>query len=352
MSEPPLVSVIMIFLNPERFLEEAIASVFAQTCSNWELLLIDDGSSDRSTAIAKGYAERQPERVRYLEHPAHANRGMSASRNLGLAHARGEYIAFLDADDVFLPERLARHVAVLEAQPEVDAVQGRILSWASWQGTETAEEPDTSGPRLPFAPGSVLEPPTLLLTLLDTDGATAPGICNLTVRRHVLARLGGFDDRFRGLYEDWVFASKVYLEVRVGLLADCLALYRQHAESCTQTSRRDGVYRPGRFDPARQAYLRWLEAYLVQREVRDRRVLQALKRQAWAMRHPWMSHLIVLPDALYQGALQGLRATLRLALPGSVYGRLARWRGASKNRRARARVARIARSASREVLDG
>ena len=352
MSEPPFVSVIMIFLNAERFLEEAIASVFAQTYSNWELLLVDDGSSDRSTAIARACAERQPERVRYLEHPAHANRGMSASRNLGLAHARGEYIAFLDADDLFLSERLARHVAMLEAHPEVDAVQGTILSWGSWQGADVAEAPDTSGPRLPFAPGSVLEPPTLLLTLLDTDGATAPGICNLTVRRHVLAGLGGFEDSFRGLYEDWVFASKVYLEARVGLLADCLALYRQHAGSCTQAGRREGVYRPGRFDPAREAYLRWLEAYLGQREVRDRRVLDALQRQVWAMRHPWMSHLIVLPDALYRGALRVLRAALRLALPGSAYGRLARWRGAGKNRRAQARVARIARSASREVLDG
>ena len=65
-----------------------------------------------------------------------------------------------------------------------------------------------------------------------------------------------------------------------------------------------------------------------------------------------MSHVIVLPDALYEAALGALRAALRLALPGSAYGRLARWRGASKNRRAQARVARIARSASREVLDG
>ena len=282
----PLVSIIMIFLDGERFIEEAIESVFTQTWPRWELLLVDDGSSDRSTTIARAYAERHPQRVRYLEHPAHANRGMSASRNLGIAHARGEYIAFLDADDLFLPERLARHIAMLEAHPEVDAVQGKILSWGSWQGADLAEAPDSSEPCLPFAVGSVLEPPTLLLTLLDTDGATAPGICNLTVRRQVLASLGGFEDSFRGLYEDWVFASKLYLEARVGLLADCLAFYRQHAGSCTQTGRRDGVYRPGRFDPARAAYLHWLEAWLAQRGVRDRRVLDALERRAWPMRHP------------------------------------------------------------------
>jgi cellulose synthase/poly-beta-1,6-N-acetylglucosamine synthase-like glycosyltransferase len=66
-SGQPLVSVIMIFLNGERFIEEAIASVFAQTRPHWELLLVDDGSRDRSTAIAKAWAERHPERVRYLQ---------------------------------------------------------------------------------------------------------------------------------------------------------------------------------------------------------------------------------------------------------------------------------------------
>src|SRR5215218_10922420 len=99
MSAKPLVSAIIIFLNEERFIEEAIQSVFAQSYENWELLLVDDGSSDASTRIALRYAEEHPGRVRYLEHPGHQNRGMSASRNLGISHTKGEYIACLDADD-------------------------------------------------------------------------------------------------------------------------------------------------------------------------------------------------------------------------------------------------------------
>src|ERR687889_2435319 len=96
MSSKPLVSSIIIFLNRERFIQEAIESVFAQTYDNWELLLVDDGSTDGSTQIALRYAERYPEKVRYLEHPGHQNSGMSASRNLGIRYAKGEYIAFLD----------------------------------------------------------------------------------------------------------------------------------------------------------------------------------------------------------------------------------------------------------------
>src|SRR5215218_5812117 len=98
MSSESLVSVIIIFLDAERFIEEAIESVFAQTYDDWELLLVDDGSTDGDTRIALEYAEQNPGRVRYLQHPGHQNRGMSASRNLGIGSARGEYIAFLDAD--------------------------------------------------------------------------------------------------------------------------------------------------------------------------------------------------------------------------------------------------------------
>src|SRR6266480_2117874 len=87
----PLVSVVIIFLNEEIFLEEAIQSVFDQTYQNWELLLVDDGSGDGSTTTALNYAERWPGKVRYLDHEGHQNHGQSASRNLGVRHAQGKY---------------------------------------------------------------------------------------------------------------------------------------------------------------------------------------------------------------------------------------------------------------------
>src|SRR5687768_176289 len=113
----PLISAVIIFLNGERFLDEAVRSVLVQTYPNWELLLCDDGSADAATSIAKRYALQHPDRIRYLDHPGHANRGMSATRNLGLHHARGEFIAWLDADDVWLPEHLSRLAAALRSSP-------------------------------------------------------------------------------------------------------------------------------------------------------------------------------------------------------------------------------------------
>src|SRR5829696_6383893 len=132
MSRESLVSCIVNFLNTEEFLGEAIESVLAQTHDNLELLLVDDGSSDGSTRIALGYAEGFPEKVRYLEHTGHENRGAAASRNLGIDQARGKYIALLDSDDTWLENKLEEQVAILESHPEAGMVYGQSQYWHSW----------------------------------------------------------------------------------------------------------------------------------------------------------------------------------------------------------------------------
>ncbi|MEZ5905052.1 MAG: glycosyltransferase [Geminicoccaceae bacterium] len=208
MAEPtPTVSVIIIFLNPSAaFLDEAIASVRAQTLADWELLLVDDGSSDDSSEAARAAAAAKPDRVRYLEHPDHANCGMSASRNLGIGAARGRYLTFLDADDVYLPERLAHQVALLDDHPEVGMVYGPTLYWHSWR-------PDAPGrdavSRLGLPVGVPLDPPRVMRAFLETHGGIVPGICSLTVRRDAALAVGCFEAAFRGCYEDQVFLSKI-----------------------------------------------------------------------------------------------------------------------------------------------
>jgi hypothetical protein len=94
-----------------------------------------------------------------------------------------------------------------------------------------------------------------------------------------------------------------------------------------------------------------LENYLSQRGVRDWRIWDALGRQAWPLRHPWLSGLILLPAVVAKGMRRAIRAALRFVLPSSAYGRLLRWRGGTKNRRWRARMDRIARGAHRKVAD-
>ena len=112
----PLVSVIMPVFNGERFLAEAIESILAQTFNDFELVIVDDGSHDRSAEIVGSYAE-QDDRIRFvkLEH----NLGEADARNQGIAFARGEFIATMDCDDVSLPQRLQRQLDVFARNPEI-----------------------------------------------------------------------------------------------------------------------------------------------------------------------------------------------------------------------------------------
>src|SRR5262249_39236563 len=137
------VCTVIIFLNAENFIDEAIASVFAQTYDDWELVLVDDGSSDASTAIAKDYAARFPARIRYLEHEGHQNRGKSASRNLAIRNSRSEFVAFLDADDVWMRDKLREQVEILDAHATAGMVYGPGEWWYSWSGKEIDQNRDS-----------------------------------------------------------------------------------------------------------------------------------------------------------------------------------------------------------------
>jgi glycosyltransferase involved in cell wall biosynthesis len=282
MSNQPLVSVVIIFLDAGRFIQEAIESVFAQTYPAWELLLVDDGSSDASTAIARRYAELYPERVRYLEHLGHANRGMSASRNLGIRDAQGRYIAFLDADDVWFPNALAEQVAILESHPEAAMVYGPIQWWYSWTRKPEDHERDYVE-KLGVPPDTVIQPPRLLALFLRDKAAVPSGIL---VRRQIIERVGGFEDAFRGEYEDQVFCAKICLNAPVFASGRSWYRYRQHADSCVSIG-----LNTGQTHYARLIFLNWLKQYLHDQRVKDPPVWWALTQEFCRYSHPGLFHL-------------------------------------------------------------
>lgn len=289
----PLVSVIIIFLNPSAaFLEEAIASVRAQTLEEWELLLVDDGSNDDSSAAARAAAAAEPQRIRYLEHPGHANCGMSASRNRGIEAARGRYLTFLDADDVYLPERLAHQVALLEAHPEVGMVYGPTLYWHGWQLGSV--QPDLVS-RLGLGAGETYAPPRVLRAFLESRGGLVPGICSLTVRLDAVLAAGCFEPAFRGCYEDQVFLSKICSREQVMLTDQWHAKYRQHSSSCTAHALETGEYDEYLPHPTRERYLRWLAGYLAAAGIGDPSLFRALRRELWPYDHPKLHRRIAIP---------------------------------------------------------
>lgn len=118
-----LVSVIVPVYNAEKFIREAMDSVRAQTYENWELLLVEDGSSDGSVDVITGYiAETQEARIRLIRQPS--NQGAARARNRGVREAAGRYITYLDADDLWMPEKLEHELRFMEEKDAAFAFTG------------------------------------------------------------------------------------------------------------------------------------------------------------------------------------------------------------------------------------
>lgn len=272
----PLVSVIMIFLNEERFIQEAIESVLAQHYPDWELFLVDDGSTDASPAIARHYAATYARRVHYVSHPQHQNRGMSASRNLGLKQATGRYVSCLDADDVWLPEKLEEQVAILEEHPACAMVCGAKGLWYSWTGRPEDQARDQVVLKLDgLQPDRPVLPPQLLTAFILNQGVSPTATL---VRRDVMEAVGGYEETFRGMYEDQVLNAKLCLETPVFVASACWFRYRRHAESCVVEANKTGQKHA-----SRKRFLQWLEQYLRQRGMQHSQVWTAVQAELAAL---------------------------------------------------------------------
>lgn len=295
MNTVPLVSIITPFFNAEAYFEETIESVIAQTYENWELLLIDDGSTDSSTAIAQRFAAQYPGKIRYLEHEGHQNRGKSTSRNLGIQQAKGDYLALLDADDVFLPQKLEKQVALLQAHPEVGMVYGPTLYWYGWTGQARDQRRDRKA-SLGVRPNSCIQPPALM-TLYLRNGGAVPCTCGLLVRRDLVLALGGFDESIQHMYEDQVFLAKICLSAPVFVEDGCWDKYRQHQGSSSFMAIRNGEYHPTKLNPVRLTFLRWLEGYMLSQNIQNDSLRRALRRVLWHYRYPKFAPILLPVDS-------------------------------------------------------
>ena len=294
MSDTPLVSVIVPFLNVAPYLVETIESVRAQTYANWELLLCDDGSTDGSSDIARAYAQADPARIRRLAHDGPAPQGSSAARNLGLANARGELIALLDGDDVWLPNKLAEQVAILREHPEADALYGLTELWYSWTGAPADAGRDEIPPS-GAADGTLLGPHELLRGMLRRE-LLVPCTCSIVMRSDAVRRVGGFANEFPGMHDDVAFYSRLSLAGSFLFVARQWDRYRQRPASTYATSRE-----AGEGHRARLRYLTWLEQEIAESPSRDDRALRAALRAALRRaRHPRLF-----------GVIDGVRNALR-----------------------------------------
>lgn len=258
---PPAVSAIVIFLDARAFIAEAIESVLAQTFPSWELLLVDDGSSDGSREIADAYARRHPHRIRTLQHDDHVNRGMSAARNLGLQHARGRYVGFLDADDKWPPQKLELLVPALDQDNRLSVLFGAIEFFGELAGTRRIATPSVEL-------GVPLEPSVVLRETLLGHPPLLTTLGNPLIRRRALLEVGGLDEEFQGLAEDAVAWCKLALRFRFAAIGETALEYRRHGAASGVVDERSGALASGR-----ARFARWLHGYVLS---------QPLKIRAWA----------------------------------------------------------------------
>lgn len=252
----PTVSAIIIVYNGAQFLRDAIESILGQTLRDWELIVVDDGSTDESGSIAEEYIAAWPQQVRLVRHTDGLNHGMSAARNLGIAQARGKYVGFLDADDEWLPNKLSDQVALLEADQTLGMVYGRTTMWYSWQSPPSDRDFHYE---LGVGPGRAYQPPHLFESLLLNVYQT-PTTCNALFLRRIALVVGGFDDAFKGMFEDQVFFAKVMMTAPVFVSDEVWAKYRQHSKSASVQSQNAGAD-----EAARLRFLRWTMRYLAGR---------------------------------------------------------------------------------------
>lgn len=224
----PLVSAVIPAYNAEPYLGACLDSVQAQsTAMPLEVIVVDDGSTDATRGIAEGRAG-----VIYLNQP---NRGPSAARNSGLARARGEFVAFLDADDLWPPDKLAGQVATLQNHPKAALVFGDCRQFdATGQWPKTQFEAGSLGAAAWGSNGTV---PQAYARLLSDNFITTGSVM---LRRRVLETVGGFDETMR-LVEDldlWLRIAHLHPICWSGEV--CL-LRRRHAKNLSRNPRPMGV---------------------------------------------------------------------------------------------------------------
>jgi glycosyltransferase involved in cell wall biosynthesis len=218
----PLVSVIVPAYNHEAFVEHTLRSIEEQTYPNVETIVVDDGSRDRTGALADAFAARSPRPVRVIHQP---NGGIVKALERGLAEARGDYVAFLASDDWITPDKVAFQVADLEAT-ESDAVFGAVVRVVD--GQEKLDE-------LPMAFLDTWDPERFIERLVTSHG---PMLQSGLFRTSLVQAIGGIDQGF--VLEDWpilILAARRARRVRVHPRP--FTYYRQHGGNTIARKQRE-----------------------------------------------------------------------------------------------------------------
>jgi len=222
----PTVSVVIPMYRAERYIGAAIESLLSQTVGDWEAVIVDDGSPDGSRDITESYSKRD-NRIRVLEHPGRSNRGVATSRALGVAEARAEFVALLDADDVFESEKLALQLKSTADHPDC------VIYHTAGIAVD-AEGTDVSEPTLTTTANRFARTARKYQFRYDSDYLVQNVILNSsTLMRTEVARRALIHLNQLFQYEDWLLWTRVSRYGPFFVQPERLLRYRMHNGSAT-----------------------------------------------------------------------------------------------------------------------
>ena len=218
MAEAPKISIIIPAYNVAPYLGETLDSVLAQTRDDYEIVLVNDGSTDETAQVVERYRDRFAGKLVYVWQE---NRGLAAARNTAIRTARGQYIALLDGDDVWLPAYLATMLGLFEADPTLDLAFPNAIFWGS---------PQYDGKNF-----QAVFPPNPPITMEKILGRESSVFGLATLRRELVLAVGGYDEALRASEDFDLWLRLLKRGSKFGYATEPLVKYRFRADSLSNT---------------------------------------------------------------------------------------------------------------------
>jgi glycosyltransferase involved in cell wall biosynthesis len=235
----PLVSVIIPLYNGGKYIESTLMSVLSQTFNNYEILVVNDGSTDDGPKKVLTIIEKYPGHIQLISHSDGRNHGIAASRNLAIKRAQGMWIAFIDQDDLWLPEKLEKQMRAVNQFPEADIIYGKV-SFIDDKGGQIR----IRGMHTTYGKGVPENPQNIFKELIQEDF-----IPNLTVlvRKRCIEKVGLLDEGPHHEYEDWLLLSKISFYYKFLFLPELLGAWRLHDNNYSEH-----IFKSGQFCSAEE----------------------------------------------------------------------------------------------------
>jgi glycosyltransferase involved in cell wall biosynthesis len=214
----PLISVIIPTYNSAKYLPETLESVLKQTFKDFEIIVVDDGSSDHTPDVIKPYLDR----VKYVQK---SNGGPASARNLGLTHAKGEFVAFLDADDIWNSKKLEQQIKIMQSMPEVGIVHTGV------------QVIDADGQEVLLNHKDRKDSKTY--SFMDLFNKNKIATSSVLVRAECFKKVGAFDENPEIIsLEDYDLWLRIAAQYKIYFLAEPLLEYRIHNQGISQNIQR------------------------------------------------------------------------------------------------------------------